>query len=132
MGISSPIGLTIGLLVILDRNDGQTKLEENISKNVNKMANNWPKITRKWTRVAIIDQYLDRHNFAILHPIWTNDPTKMIYSSRRIEWLKDLSSISFRSDFDIFGSFFGPWSKKNHGTFLLWGFRPPNQARSSS
>ena len=105
MGISSPIWLKIGLLVILDRNDGQTKLEENISKNVNKMASNWPKITRKWMRVAIIDQYLDRHNFAILHPIWTNDPTKMIYSSRRIEWLKDLSSISFRSDFDIFGSF---------------------------
>ena len=81
MGISSPGGLTIGLLVILDRNDGQTKLEENISKNVNKMASNWPKITRKWMCVAIIDQYLDRHNFAILHPIWTNDPTKMIYSS---------------------------------------------------
>ena len=132
MGISSPIGLTIGLLVILDRNDGQTKLEENISKNVNKMANNCPKITRKWTRVAIIDQYLDRHNFAILHPIWTNDPTKMIYSSRRIEWLKDLSSISFRSDFAIFGSFFGPWSRKTHGILLLWGFRPPNHARSSS
>ena len=70
------------------------------------MASNWPKITRKWTHVAIIEQYLDRHNFAILHPIWTNDPTKMIYSSRRIEWLKDLSSISFRSDFDIFGLFF--------------------------
>ena len=86
MGISSLIGLKIGLLVILDRNDGQNKLEENISKNVDKTANNWPKIARKWTRVAIIDQYLDRHNSAIFHPIWTNDPTKMIYSSRRIEW----------------------------------------------
>ena len=47
MGISSPIGLKIGLLVILDRNDGLTKLEENISKNVGSMANNWPKIARK-------------------------------------------------------------------------------------
>ena len=86
MGISSPIVLKIGLLVILGRNDGQTKLEDNISKNVDRMANNWSKIAQKWPRVAIIGQSLDRHNFAILHPIWTNDPTKMIYSSRRIEW----------------------------------------------
>ena len=86
MAILSPIGLKFGLLVILDRNDGQTKLEENISKNVDKMANNWPKIARKWPHVATIGQFLDRHNFAILHPIWTNDPTKIIYSSRRIEW----------------------------------------------
>ena len=75
MAISSPIGLKFGLLVILDRNDGQTKLEENISKNMDKMANNWPKIARKWPPVATIGQFLDRHNFAILHPIWTNDPT---------------------------------------------------------
>ena len=52
MAISSPIGLKFGLLVILDRNDGQTKLEENISKNVDKMANNWPKIARKWPHLA--------------------------------------------------------------------------------
>ena len=81
MGISSPIVLKIGLLVILGSNDGQTKLEDNISKNVDRMANNWSKIAQKWPRVAIIGQSLDRHNFAILHPIWTNDPTKMIYSS---------------------------------------------------
>ena len=86
MGISSPIELKIGLLVILDMNNGQTKLEENISKNVDKTANNWLEIARKWPRAAIIGQSLDRYNFAILHPIWTNDPTKMIYSSRRIDW----------------------------------------------
>ena len=54
MGISSLIVLKIGLLVILGRNDGQTKLEDNISKNVEKMANNWPKIAQKWPRVAIM------------------------------------------------------------------------------
>ena len=85
MAILSPIGLKFGLLFRLDRNNGQTKLEENISKNVDTMANNWPKIARKWPCVAIIGQYLDRHNLVILHPIWTNDPTKMIYSSSRIE-----------------------------------------------
>ena len=44
MGISCPIGLKIGLLVILDRNDGQTKLEENISL---KMWAVWPIIGPK-------------------------------------------------------------------------------------
>ena len=103
---------------------GQTKFEENISKNVDKMANNWPKIARKRPRVATIGQSLDRHNFVILHPIWTNDPTKIIYSSRRIEWRKELSSISFRSDFGIFGSLFG-LCPKNHGAFIVfWIFGP--------
>ena len=37
----------INVIVLkLDRNDGQTKLEENISKNVGSMANNWPKILK--------------------------------------------------------------------------------------
>ena len=34
------------------------------------------------------------HNLAIFHPILTNEYTKMTISSRRIEWIKKLSSIS--------------------------------------
>ena len=59
-------------------------------------------------------QSWDGHNLVILHPIWTFDPTKMISSSRRIDWWKDLSSISFRLDFCFLATFChwwppGPW-----------------------
>ena len=66
MGISCPIGLKIVLLVILDRNDGQTKLEENISKNVGSMANNWPKIARKWPCDHMNWHHVWFHNLIIL------------------------------------------------------------------
>ena len=95
MTILSPIGLKIGLPITLDRNDGQNKLEGCISKNMAKMAKKWLKISR----AATFGQSWDGHNLVILHPIWTFDPTKMISSSRRIDWLKDLSSISFCLDF---------------------------------
>ena len=78
MAILSPIGLKIALPTTLHRNDGQNKLEVSISKNMAKMANNGPK-------VATFGQSLGGHNLATLHPIWTNEPTKMISSSRRIE-----------------------------------------------
>ena len=66
-------------------------------------------MAKKWSknsRVATFGQFLDGHyNSVILHPIWTSDPTKMISSSRRIDWWKDLSSISSRLDFNIFSHF---------------------------
>ena len=40
MDILSPIWLKIGLEVTLYENDGKTKLQDNILKNVAKMANN--------------------------------------------------------------------------------------------
>ena len=43
MAILSPISLNIGLPITLDRNDGQNKLEDCISKN---MAKKWLKISR--------------------------------------------------------------------------------------
>jgi len=82
MAILSQIGLTIGLPTTLDRNDGQNKLEVCISKNTTKIAKKW----LKNGRAATFGQYWDGHNLVILHPIWTNDPTKMISSSRRAEW----------------------------------------------
>ena len=45
----SPIGLKIGLSIALDRNDGQNKLEDCISKNMAKMAKKWLKISRAAT-----------------------------------------------------------------------------------
>ena len=80
--ILSPIGLKFGLPITLDRNDGQNKLEGCISKNMAKMAKKWLKISR----AATFGQSWDGHNLVILHPIWTFDPTKMISSSRRVEW----------------------------------------------
>ena len=101
MSILIPIGLKIGLPITLHVNDGQNKLEVCISKNMAKMAKKW----LKNCRAATFGQSWDGHNSAILHPIWTFDPTKMISSSRRIDWCKDLSSISFRLDFCFYGHF---------------------------
>jgi len=66
------------------------------------------KMVHKWSkngRAATFGQSLGGHNSVTLHPILTNDPTKMISSSRRVEWWKDLSSISFRLDFGILSHF---------------------------
>ena len=110
IAILCPIGLKIGLPIILTSYDGQTKLKPCNSKNVANMPINWPKISR----AATFGQSLGGHNFVIFHPILTIKYTKMISSSRRIEWWKDLSSISFRLDFHIFSHFLPPvatWTK---------------------
>ena len=104
MAILSPIGLKIGLHTTLDRNDGQNKLEVYISKNMARMANKWLKISS----AATFGQSLSGHNSTIFYPIWTFDHTKMISSSRRVEWWKDLSYISFRLEFDILSHFLPP------------------------
>ena len=82
MAILSQIGLKIGLPTTLDRNEGQNKLEVCNSKNTTKIAKKW----LKNGGAATFGQHWDGHNLVILHPIWTNDPTKMISSSRRVEW----------------------------------------------
>ena len=69
-----------------------------------KIATNWLKMSR----VATFGQSLGGHNLVIFHPILTFDHTKMISSSRGIEWWKDLSSISFRLDFRILSHFLPP------------------------
>ena len=51
---------------------------------------------------------LNDHNFDLFHPILKNEGTKMIYSSRGIDWWKDLSSIYVRSKIWIFCHF---WPK---------------------
>ena len=54
---------------------------------------------------ATLAQSLDGYNSVTLGPIWTNDHTKMIYSSRRIDWCKELSSISLGLDYDILATY---------------------------
>ena len=80
MAILSPIGLKIGLPITLHMNDGQNKLEVCISNIMAKMAKKWSKNGC----AATFGQSLDGHNSVILHPIWTNDPTKMISSYRYV------------------------------------------------
>ena len=58
-------------------------------QNIAKMAILWPKIAS-----ATLARAWHDHNLAIFHPIVTNEYTKMTCSSRRIEWNKQLSSIS--------------------------------------
>ena len=48
------------------------------------MAIKWPKMAVR--RAATFGQTSGGHNLVILYPIWTNDHTKMISSSRGIEW----------------------------------------------
>ena len=84
--------------------DGQNKPGGRISKNVAKIATNWLKMSR----AAAFGQSLGGHNLVIFYPILTFDHTKMISSSRRVQWWKDLSSISFRSDFGFLSHFLPP------------------------
>ena len=72
------IDFKLGLYIKVNVNARQNKFEVHISKNVVKMA----------ARAS------HGHNLAIFHPIMTNGYTKMTFSSRRIEWIKKLSSIS--------------------------------------
>ena len=85
-------------------NDGQNKLGGLISKNVAKIATNWLKISR----AAAFGQSLGVHNLVIVYPILTFDHTKMISSSSRVQWWKDISSISFRSDLGFLSHFLPP------------------------
>ena len=85
-------------------------------------------MAKKWLkngRAATFGQSWDGHNLAILHPIWTFDPTKMISSSRRIDWCKDLSSISFRLDFCFYGHFLPLVA-----TWTMMGARTPNHLQN--
>ena len=84
--------------------DGHNKLGGRISKNVAKTATNWLKISR----AATFGQSLGGHNLVIFYPILTFDHTKMISSSRRVQWWNDLSSTSFRSDFVFLSHFLPP------------------------
>ena len=104
MAILSPIGLKIGFPIILTSYDGHTKLKLCNSKIEANMPINWPIISR----AATFRRTLDGHNSAIFYPILTFKYTKMISSARRIDWWKDLSSISFRLDFHILSHFLPP------------------------
>ena len=66
----------------------------------------------------------------IYNPIWKNDHTKMISSSRRIEWWKDLSFkfISFRCDFGILSHFLPPEGCGYMDHSGRTGAKPPLQA----
>ena len=78
-----PVDFQMGWPLSINAIDGQNKFEVHISKI-------WP----KW---PIFGPTLSGHNSAIYYPILTFDHTKMISSSRRMEWCYKLSSISFRS-----------------------------------
>ena len=84
------IDFKLGLYIKVNVNAGQNKFEVHISKNVAKMAVLWTKIG--YCHFAARASH--GHNLAIFHPILTNEYTKMTISSRRIEWIKKLSSIS--------------------------------------
>ena len=76
------IDFKLGLYIKVNVNAGQNKFEVHISKNVT-----------------------NGHNLAIFHLILTNEYTKMTISSRRIEWIKKLSSISLLENL-VFGAHF--------------------------
>ena len=81
MAILSSIGLKFGLPITIDSNDRQNKLEVCISEITAKMAKKGPKMAA----LPLLAK-LDGHNLVPLYPIWTFDHTKMISSSRRVEW----------------------------------------------
>ena len=77
----SPIDLQMDLPLNINVNDWQNKYLD-ISINMAKIANFQPKIGQD----ATFAPTLNVHNSAIFHPILMFDTTKMISSSRRIEW----------------------------------------------
>ena len=85
------------------------------------------KLVSKMALAATLAQSSDGHNLVTLCPIWTNDHTKMIYSSRRIDWCKELSSISIGLDFDIFGHLLPPGGHLSH--FGQTRPKPPSEGR---
>ena len=120
MDILSLIGLNICLPIILTSYDGQTKLKHCNLKNVAYMPINWPIISR----AATFSWSPGRHNSVICYPILTFKYTKMISSSRRIDWWRDLSSISFRLHFNIFSHFLPPLA-----TWTTLGARAQNHTQ---
>ena len=117
MAILGQMVIKMGLPITLDGNDGQNKLQVCISKNMAKMGQK----SSKNGLAATFGQSLDGYNSAIFHPILTNKYTKMIYSSRRIDWWKELSSISFGLDFGILSHF-----EPLLATWATLGRRAPN------
>ena len=68
---------------------GKTSLKsisQKLSQNGHQLAQNRPGAT--FARAS------HGYNLAIFHPILTNEYIKMTISSKRIEWIKKLSSIS--------------------------------------
>ena len=109
--ISSPIVLTFGLPIILDRNDWKNKFELDISKIGSNMAMPQPKIAS----MDVCRKPLSSHISAIFSRIWTNLVTKMISSSRRIYWCKETE--------------IGPFYKKKLYFGATLGMRVPNQVQ---
>ena len=87
----APIDFKMGFPTNLKVNDGQTKFKINISKNVAKQWGFWPKMSP----TATLARPSDGRNLVIFHPILTFFFFKLLVFSRRIEWWKELSSISF-------------------------------------
>ena len=84
------IDFKLGLYIKVNVNTRQNKFEVHISKTWPK----WPSIGTKQARRHFGARACHGHNLAIFDPILTNEYTKMTISSRRIEWIKKLSSIS--------------------------------------
>ena len=79
----------------------------------------WPSYGPKWP-VPLWRRAWYGHNLAIFHPILTNEYTKMTSKSRRIEWNKNLSSISLIKIL-VFGPHF--CSKASHGQCCTYGLK---------
>ena len=65
------------------------------------------KMAQKW-----LPCHKNGHSLVIFNRILTNLVSKMIYSSRRIEWWKEIKAISFRLDFKILGLNLGVAGRK--------------------
>ena len=97
----APIDFKMGFPTNLKVNDGQTKFKINISKNVAKQWGFWPKMSP----TATLARPSDGRNLVIFHPILTFFFFKLLVFSRRIEWWKELSSISFGFGFGFWTPF---------------------------
>ena len=91
------IDLQIGLPPNIKVIDGQNEFEVHISKTMAKIASFQPKILIG--QDATFAPNLNGHNSAIFCPLLISHHAKMISSSRRIEYIKKLSSIFILSVF---------------------------------
>ena len=105
----------------INANDGQNKLELLILRNMAGITNYLPKIGHGPGRHFCAN--LKRH-MVIFHPIFTFDHTKIISSSRQIEWRK-LYLLS--SKFLFFGPFCSVASHEQH-----WAQEPKTTPTRSS
>ena len=128
MDILSPIWLKIGLVVTLYGNDGTHKLQDNILKNVGRMANNVAQNSHAATlanlKMAIISPFFIR--------FWQMRALK--WSAHRDESNDEeiLAPAPLFFKFDILGSFSGPWSKKPWGFLCLEDFGASDRFQWSS